>query len=329
MRLVLVVSMLMAAIVARASDLPVSYAVQLKPLRASAVAGTPLTFTLFSDADCTHQVHQSIVSIENVALIARLKLMIPRGASSVPSPSILLTTLTNVTAPGNVYLTVTGAGVVASGAPCQAQAAQASGGLTTVAGVHLKVDGNGWVFRTPLVSPPFDSPFFLPADRQVGVTLNAFDPALVYRCDVEVAAAGSGLVREHTMGTPSVFGLQNCIALPATCNDTVKNGDESDVDCGGACGQCANLLLCNSDADCQSNTCTPWFYPAFSGPRCVPAACRDGLQDNNETGVDCGGYDAGSSCSGCPAGAACTAPNPPSTFSSDCANFQCIGGICQ
>jgi hypothetical protein len=33
-----------------ASNLPVAYAVQDKPLKASAVAGTPLTFILYSDA---------------------------------------------------------------------------------------------------------------------------------------------------------------------------------------------------------------------------------------------------------------------------------------
>ncbi len=39
------------------------------------------------------------------------------------------------------------------------------------------------------------------------------------------------------------------------CNDTIKNGDETDIDCGGHCGQCANGLNCTKHADCSSFYC--------------------------------------------------------------------------
>jgi hypothetical protein len=62
---------------------------------------------------------------------------------------------------------------------------------------------------------------------------------------------------------------------------------------------------------------------ATSGPRilnssggCTPPTCTDGVQDGNETGVDCGG-----GCAGCPDGALCC-------MSIDCATSQCNGGIC-
>jgi hypothetical protein len=43
----------------------------------------------------------------------------------------------------------------------------------------------------------------------------------------------------------------SCTPLPATCRDTVKNGDETDVDCGGpACLPCAIGRACAQNSDC-------------------------------------------------------------------------------
>src|SRR4051795_12158867 len=42
-----------------------------------------------------------------------------------------------------------------------------------------------------------------------------------------------------------------------TCSDTVKNGNETDIDCGGAaCSKCAAGLACATAADCSSGVCT-------------------------------------------------------------------------
>jgi hypothetical protein len=51
---------------------------------------------------------------------------------------------------------------------------------------------------------------------------------------------------------------QNVAALQAaTCSDKVKNGDEADVDCGGAsCGKCADTKQCSAPSDCESGVCT-------------------------------------------------------------------------
>jgi hypothetical protein len=44
---------------------------------------------------------------------------------------------------------------------------------------------------------------------------------------------------------------------PATCNDKVKDVNETDVDCGGTdCQKCASGKYCNGKADCISNACT-------------------------------------------------------------------------
>jgi len=64
----------------------------------------------------------------------------------------------------------------------------------------------------------------------------------------------------------------------------VKNSTETDKDCGGICGStCKNGEVCLVDNDCKSKTC-------FDGVNFVCAAsCFDGIQNLNETDIDCGG----------------------------------------
>jgi len=101
--------------------------------------------------------------------------------------------------------------------------------------------------------------------------------------------------------------------LPApTCSDNVKNGDETDVDCGGSsCTQCAVGRLCATGSDCQTGSC--------SAGRCQQATCTDMIENGAETDVDCGGP---TSCPRCGTAKGCTA-------SSDCNNAICSNGQCQ
>jgi hypothetical protein len=39
------------------------------------------------------------------------------------------------------------------------------------------------------------------------------------------------------------------------CNDGVRNGSETDIDCGGSCGKCASGLACVGGADCSTGVC--------------------------------------------------------------------------
>jgi hypothetical protein len=67
------------------------------------------------------------------------------------------------------------------------------------------------------------------------------------------------------------------------CHDRVRDGDETDIDCGGTCAlRCAGGLACRTDADCASAAC-------YAGS-CRPPTCNDGVQDGFETGVDTGGF---------------------------------------
>jgi hypothetical protein len=43
--------------------------------------------------------------------------------------------------------------------------------------------------------------------------------------------------------------------VPA-CGDTVRNGNETDVDCGGNCDGCDDGLACGVDGDCSSGQCS-------------------------------------------------------------------------
>lgn len=70
---------------------------------------------------------------------------------------------------------------------------------------------------------------------------------------------------------------------PAGCADGVRNGDETDTDCGGVnCGNlCKDGLACILSSDCESKVCM--------GNVCQAPTCTDGVQNGDEDGLDCGG----------------------------------------
>ena len=87
-----------------------------------------------------------------------------------------------------------------------------------------------------------------------------------------------------TVGTDCAAGY--CAAdgtcRPASCDDTMLNGDETDVDCGGSCGSCAVGQMCSDDGDC-AYSCTGGLCDG------EPAHCADGMTSGDEVGADCGG----------------------------------------
>jgi hypothetical protein len=119
---ILLTALMLAPRVVLAADLPVSYTVAEKPLKA-AVAGTSLTFELYSDAACASLVQSTPVLAENVGILSKLKQMTPKNDLKLPNTVDLRTTLAGVTAGGNLFLKVLGTGVTPVGGACQAQAA--------------------------------------------------------------------------------------------------------------------------------------------------------------------------------------------------------------
>ena len=99
--------------------------------------------------------------------------------------------------------------------------------------------------------------------------------------------------------------------MAATCTDMVKNGSETDVDCGGGvCAACADGKQCSGATDCASGVC--------GGGLCAAPSCTDKVKNGAETDVDCGGK----KCSACGHGKKCT-------LSADCVSGVCgASGVC-
>jgi len=105
----------------------------------------------------------------------------------------------------------------------------------------------------------------------------------------------------------------NSKCAAASCSDGVKNGNETDKDCGGSCAKrCAVDQGCAVNGDCllpDSGHC--------SGTKCVAAGCLDGLENGTETDKDCGG----SCAADCANGLGCG-------MDSDCASAACLNTAC-
>ncbi len=94
-----------------------------------------------------------------------------------------------------------------------------------------------------------------------------------------------------------------------TCVDGKQNGDETDLDCGGAtCAKCEVFDGCSLGRDCVTGVC--------GGGTCQAPTCTDKVQNGRETGVDCG-----AGCPGCGTGEDCNVP-------SDCVSGVCNDGTC-
>jgi hypothetical protein len=111
-------------------------------------------------------------------------------------------------------------------------------------------------------------------------------------------------------GGTTCDGMGSC--KPPSCTDTVKNGTETDKDCGGpTCQACSVSKTCLVNTDCGSKVCT--------GGICQAATCMDAVKNNTETDVDCGGV----GCAGCPAGKVCV-------IGADCQSNICLANnTCQ
>lgn len=89
------------------------------------------------------------------------------------------------------------------------------------------------------------------------------------------------------------------------CFDGLRDGGETDTDCGGGCSACELGRSCDGDDDCASRAC--------GAGRCVPApTCTNGNLDGTETDVDCGGE----GCEPCRFKQQCKVP-------ADCFSYQC------
>jgi hypothetical protein len=149
-------------------------------------------------------------------------------------------------------------------------------------------------------------------------------------CCVPTTCAALG----KTCGTAS----DGCVGT-LDCDDHVKDGAETDVDCGGSrCPACADGKICGADTDCAGGTCNSGMCCTHKtcsdlGLTCGTAFdtcgamldCNDGVKDGTETDVDCGGSgdpDAGvPPCPPCALGDACV-------LNADCSSMVCSNETC-
>lgn len=92
------------------------------------------------------------------------------------------------------------------------------------------------------------------------------------------AAAGASNRESGDTGTPPP--LPEC--GPSCCNDGVRDGAETSIDCGGPiCNPCAFGALCQLSTDCLSGSCDP------DTRRCIPS-CAPGTDEcDGDPSVEC------------------------------------------
>jgi hypothetical protein len=118
-------------------------------------------------------------------------------------------------------------------------------------------------------------------------------------------------------GTACPGGICNAQAqcVAATCNDGIKDGSETGVDCGGgACPACAAGQSCLANGDCASGNCASGVCQAAA---CTPTTCA-------QIGATCGSVPDG--CGGSLQCGTCSAP--PNGTAVCVNNNQCSIAAC-
>lgn len=113
-----------------------------------------------------------------------------------------------------------------------------------------------------------------------------------------------------TTGTTTTTTDSSSTGAPEGCEDATKNGDETDIDCGGpVCGGCDLDGDCATDTDCLSGSC--------DAGTCIASTCEDAKKNGSETDIDCGGGE----CDTCLDGETCE-------LGDDCGSGVCDANVC-
>lgn len=88
----------------------------------------------------------------------------------------------------------------------------------------------------------------------------------VEECDDGNLVTGDGCTNACTLG-----------GVAPGCDDKLKNGDESDIDCGGSCGPCVDGKTCGGNDDCQSGACKGGVCEPKGGPTLMPGNCAEAM----------------------------------------------------
>lgn len=95
------------------------------------------------------------------------------------------------------------------------------------------------------------------AKRKKKVTLCFSGETIVVKKSKKGALLSQGATQGACAASPPPPPPQSPPPPPpmVSCEDGVKNGDETDTDCGGSCPRCANNQQCQNREDCASALC--------------------------------------------------------------------------
>ncbi|MFO0590653.1 MAG: hypothetical protein U0441_24130 [Polyangiaceae bacterium] len=185
---------------------------------------------------------------------------------------------------------------------------------------QIVCDGQGATKQVPLATDPLDDGLECTADTcDNGDPVNSpIDKGTACPATASHYCDGAGACVECVAGDQCATGVCGVdgACLPASCNDGVKNGDETAVDCGGSCNGCDTGQPCGVAGDCYNGVCD---MSACAAPTCADGVENGGvyLAGDGETDVDCGG----------PCGATC-GPMKACKVDGDCVGGQCSGSMC-
>ena len=126
-------------------------------------------------------------------------------------------------------------------------------------------------------------------------------------------SAGSSSAGSSGKAGSGSTGTSGSGSVSASCENSDRDPDETDIDCGGnsECKRCGTGRRCDTNDDCASEFCNK--------SRCDVPSCGDGVKNQDETATDCGG-----SCApqfGCEEGVACS-------VNEDCKSEYCKDEMC-
>jgi hypothetical protein len=148
-------------------------------------------------------------------------------------------------------------------------------------------------------------------DTDCGGTAYQASPACPKCADKLHCATNVDCVNNDCAGS----GPGTCIS----CSDGIKNGNETDLDCGGGtCAPCVVGKACAADTDCASNACDSLSL------LCVASQCSDHRKDGSETDIDCGG----GTCPTCALNKHCASDSECASNACDAVALLCVSNQC-
>ena len=208
---------------------------------------------------------------------------------------------TGICSGGTCTTTPVADGTACTGGTCRSGVSQPTGSCASAADCPAT--------GTPCIIPVCQSAVCGTQNAPAGTSCNDGNP-----CTINDVCNGAGTCSGTAVanGTACPGGVcESGVCQAATCSDGIKDGNETDVDCGGgACPKCGTGKNCSVGSDCQSSVC--------GGGICQAPTCSDGVKNGTETDVDCGG----GTCPTCGTGLMCS-------VNGDCSSGNCQSGFCQ